>query len=202
MASVSSPYGLVPISHQSGTVRTVRMPGGIASGFSGNIFKYQPIKLVAGSIQPITAATDQIFGVFAGVEFTPTGGRPGEFNFWPGGSTYQVSGGVPTYDMWVYYWNAWDDTLRYQIQADGAVSQALMGSQFNFTNIGAGNTFTGLSAMTVGAAGVAVGLSGQVFLTEFFTGVNDPVNGGDAFTDLIVGIALNQVGSGSDPSIG
>lgn len=200
MALTSSPYGLVPISHQSGTPRTVRMPAGIASGFGSNIFKYQPIKLVSGLIQPITATSDQIFGVFAGVEYTPSGGRPAESPFWPTGSTYQTNAGVPLFDMFVYFWPAWDASLRFQVQADGAVAQSLMGSQFNISNAGAGNTTTGLSAATVAAAGVAASSQGQFFFSEFFTGVNDA--SGDAFADMIVGISYNQVGPGFQTSIG
>ncbi len=201
MASTSSPYGFQPISHQSGTPRTLRMAGGIASAYGTAIYKFQPITLVAGSIQPITGATDKIFGIFAGVEFTPTGGRPTESPFWPAGSTYQTSGGVPLFDMWVYYWDAWDASLRFQVQADGAVAQALMGSQFNPSNFTNGSTITGLSAATIAAAGVGTGTQGSFFLEGFAPNVNDPVNGNDAYTDLIVGISRNQVGPGVQTSI-
>jgi hypothetical protein len=197
MASTSSPYGFVPISHQTGTPRTSRMPDAIVSGLAANIFKYQPIKLVSGYIEPVTATTDQIFGIFAGVEYTPTGGRPAVSPFWANGTVYT------TVDwMNVYYWPAWDATLRFQVQADGAVAQALMGSQFNIANPTAGSTATGLSAANVLHAGVAGSSQGQFFLEEFFTGVNDPVNGNDAYTDLIVGIAYQQVGPGYQTSIG
>lgn len=202
MAATSSPYGFVPISHQSGTPRTVRMPNGIASGYGSNIFKYQPIKLVSGLIQPITATSDQIFGIFAGVEYTPSGGRPAVSPFWPSGTTYQSSGGYPLYDMNVYFWPAWDTTLRLQVQADGSVAQALMGSQFNVSNAGAGNTTTGLGAATVAAAGVTAASQGQFVLSEFFTGVNDQLGGGDAFTDLIVTVSYQQIGAGYQTSIG
>lgn len=201
MSLTSSPYGFQPISHQSGTPRTTRMPAGIASAYNTNIFKFQPIKLVAGSIQAISAATDAIFGIFAGVEFTPTGGRPTESPFWAAGSTYQTSGGSPLFDMWVYFWPAWDPTLRLQVQADAAVAQALMGSQFNPSNITAGSTITGLSASTIAAAGVGTGTQGSFFLEEFAPNVGDPVNGNDAFTDLIVGISRQQVGAGIQTSI-
>lgn len=201
MALTSSPYGFQPISHQSGTPRTIRMPAGIASGYNTNIFKFQPIKLVAGVIQAITAGTDALFGIFAGVEYTPTGGRPTESPFWAAGGTYATSGGVPLFDMFVYYWDAWDPSLRLQVQADGAVAQALMGSQFNASNITAGSTVTGLSAATIAAAGVGTGVQGQFFLEEFAPNVGDTGYGNDAFTDLIVGVSRNQVGAGIQTSI-
>lgn len=199
MALSASPYGFVPISHQSGTPRTVRMPFGIASGYAANIFKYQPIVLntSTGVIQAVTATSDRIFGIFAGVEYTPSGGRPTESPFWPTGQTYDS-----TNDMNVYFWPAWDASLRLQVQADGQVLQALMGAQFNVATPTAGNTTTGLSAAAVLHAGVAGSSQGQFFLSEFFTGVNDAYGGGDAFTDLIVGVSYNQVGPGTQTSIG
>lgn len=201
MASTSSPYGFVPISHQSGTPRTVRMPAGIASGYAANIFKYQPIKLVAGVIQAVTATTDQIFGIFAGAEFTPSGSRPGEFPYWPTGSTYQVDGsGNPLFDMFVYFWPAWDASLRLQVQATGNVPQSSMGGQFNISAPTAGNTTTGLSAAAVSNTVVTAASQGQFFFSEYFTGVND--SPGDAFTDMIVGVAYNQIGPGFQTSIG
>jgi hypothetical protein len=197
MASTSTPYGFVPISHQSGTPRTLRIPNGIHTGLASNIYKYQPVFIdtTYGTITPVTATTDKIFGIFAGVEYTPTGQRPVVSPFWPSGTTYDSTG-----DMFVYVWPAWDASLRFQVQADGTVAQALLGSQFNIANPGNGNTTTGLSAAGVLHAGVAGSSQGQFFLEEFFTGVNDSI--GDAYTDLIVGVAYPQVGPGYQTSIG
>lgn len=195
MASTASPYGFVPISHQSGTPRAVRMPLGIASGLASNIFKYQPIKLTAGLIQPVSATTDKIFGIFAGVEYTPTGGRPAESPFWASGTVYDS-----TYDMFAYFWPAWDPSLRLQVQSTGSVAQALMGAEFNIAAASSGNTTTGLSACGVGSS-VGNGVQGQFFFTEYFTAVND-TSPTDAFADLIVGVAYPQVGAGAQTSIG
>lgn len=186
MATIAAPYGFQPISHTSGTPREVRMANGIASGTVGNIFKYQPITLSAGLIVPVTLTSQKIFGIFMGVEFTPTGGRPAESTFWPTGQTYST-----TDWMNVYYVPAWDPSLRLKVQADGSVAQASMGAQFNIASV-AGNTTTGLSAASVSATPVSTSSQGQFFLSEFFPDVNDPVNGGDAFTDLIVGVAYPQ----------
>jgi hypothetical protein len=200
MAATSTPYGAQIVSDQSGTVRPVRMPLGIASGYAANIFKFQPIKLVNGLIQACTnpgGTPDPIFGFFDGVEFTPVGGRPAVSPFWPAGTVYDS-----TYQMFVYFTPAWIPNFRVRIQADGSVAQALMGSQFNFTNLAAGSTSTGLSQCTVGAAGVVSGSQGQLALTEFDTAVGDPFAGGDAFTDLICTVAYPQVGFGAQKSIG
>lgn len=200
MAASSSPYGIKVISDQSGIVRPIRMPKGIVSGLAANIFKYQAVKLVNGLLQPVTnngGVPDPIFGIFAGCEFTPLGGRPTESPFFPSGTNWD-----PNYDMFAYFWPAWTPNLRFQVQADGAVAQALMGSQFNITNLAAGSTSIGLSTCTVGAAGIAVRSQGQFALTEFATSIGDPDGGGDAFTDLICTLAYPQVGSAFQPSIG
>lgn len=197
MSLTASAYGFQPISHNSGIPRTVRMPGGIASGYAANIFKYAPITLNAttGVIQATTATTDKIFGIFAGVEYTPVGGRPVESTFWPTGQTYDT-----TLDMFVYFWPGWDATLRFQVQADGAVAQALMGAQFNVASPTTGNTTTGLSGAGVLHAGVVASSQGQFFLQEFATYAGDAIN--DAFTDLIVGVAYPQTGNAFQTSIG
>ncbi len=187
MATISAPYGFQPISHQSGTPRETRMPFGIASGTSGNIFKYQPIKLTAGLIVPVTATTDKIFGIFAGVEFTPSGGRPAVSPYWPSGQTYNAGE-----DMNVYFWPAWDPSLRFAVQADGVVAQAAMGAQFNIANPTSGSTTTGLSAAGVLHTVIATSSQGQFFLEEFGLGVSDAYGGGDTYTNLIVGIAYPQ----------
>lgn len=197
MATLASPYGIQPVSDQIGTLRTLRVPNGIASGLASPIYKFQPVMLVVatGTLTPITATTDKIFGVFAGVEYTPTGQRPVVSPFWPASSTYVAGQG----DMFVYIWPAWIPSARWIIQADGTVPQTEYGAQFNFSNFGNGNTTTGLSACTANATAVANGQQGQLALIEFLPGVSDSV--GDAFTDLMVGIAYPQVVSGFQTSV-
>jgi hypothetical protein len=195
MATTAAPYGFIPISHTAGTPRTIRMSGGIASGQSGNIFKYQPVKLVAGYLSPVTASTDKIFGIFAGVSYGPVGAQPTDSPMWPTGQTYVDPNIVP---MFVYVWPAWDPALRLKVQANGAVAQALMGSQFNVASV-AGNTTTGLSQASVDAAGVTTTYQGQFFLSEFFEGPTSTP--GDAYTDLIVSVAYPQVGPAGQNSI-
>lgn len=188
MSSVATPYGLTPISDQAGTTRTLCLKNGIASGLASNIFKGQAVMLdtAAGTITPITATADRIFGVFAGVEYTPTGQRPAVSPFWPASSTYVAGLDV----MNVYIWPAWNPNQRWQIQADGSVAQTAYGDQFNISNFAAGNTNTGLSGCTAAAAPVGNGVQGQLQLIEFGEYLNNAP--GDAFTDLIVAISFPQ----------
>lgn len=202
MASVSSPYGIKVISDQTGVApRPWRIPNGIASGLASNIFKGQAVKIdpVTGTITPITnpgGTPDQLVGVFDGVDYTPLGGRPTVSPFWPAGQLVNTAE-----DFLVYLYPLWIPGYRLQVQADGAVAQALLGSEFNLNNLAAGSTFTGLSACTVAAAGVPAGSQGQLTLTEFYDGVvTDAI--GDAFTDLIMTVAYPQLGFRGQNSIG
>lgn len=197
MAATSSPYGFMPISDLTGIPRTMRMPLGIASGYSTAIYKYNPIRLniTTGVIEAVSATTDKILGVFAGVEYTPSGGRPIVSPYWPASATYDSS-----YDMFVYFWAGWNPSTRFQVQADGTVAQALMGCQFNTANYAAGSAPVGLGQSNVLHAGVVASSQGQWFLEEFYTGVNSAT--GDAYTDLIVGVAYPQIGGGYQTSMG
>jgi len=210
MSATSSPYGIQPISSQSGTVRTLRMPNGIPSGLAFQISKFQAVTIDEitnpGTLLPVTnpgGVPQKVFGIFAGVSYTPKGAQPTDSPYWPSGTTYDT-----TFDMFVYIWPVSDSSLRFAVQADGSVSQVLMGSQFNITNVAANNTPPGVSLSTVGAAGVAAGSQGQFVLEEFNPSVYDPASspssqpGGDAFTDLIVRIAYPQISGGFQPSIG
>lgn len=202
MASVSSPYGVQVISDQGGpAARPWRIPNGIASGYGSNIFKGQPVMFnpVTGTLVACTnpgGVPDQIAGIFNGVYYTPTGGRPTESNFWPAGQTVNANE-----DFLVYVFPLWIPGYRLRVQADGSVGQTLMGQGFNFSNLSAGSTATGLSACTVAAAGVAAGSQAQLTLTEFYDGVvTDSI--GDAYTDLICTVAYPQVGFRGQNSIG
>ena len=200
MAATSSPYGAQIVSDFTGTVRPLRIPLGIANQYNANIFKYQPVKLVAasGTIQAVTnpgGTPDAVFGFFDGVEYTPLGGRPAVSPFWPAGTNYDTN-----YQMYVYITPAWLSGLRVLVQADGSVAQTLLGSSFNFSNLSAGNTSTGLSNCSVAAAGVAAGSQGQLTLIEFATSIGSTV--GDAYTDLICEIAYPQIGPRGQVSIG
>lgn len=200
MATISAPYGAQPTSDSVGTIRPMRIPNGITSGLASNIFKYQPVKMdpVTGTITPCTntgGVPDPIWGIFAGVEFTPLGGRPAESPFWPSGTVID-----PTNNFFVYVWPAWIPSMRVLIQADGSVAQTALGQSFNFSNLSSGNTTTGLSACTAAYAGVAAGSQGQLTLVEFGVGINDAI--GDAYTNLICEIAYPQIGPAAQVSIG
>lgn len=188
MSLTSAPYGLQPVSNLVGNADPITIKNGIASGLSSNIFRGQAVMLdtTNGTITPVTATTDKIYGVFAGVQYTPTGQRPTYSPFWPASSTY-VAGYE---DMNVMIWPAWIPGTKWRIQADGTVPQTDYGAGFNLVNFGNGSTVTGLSACQANHTSIAGGSQGQLQLIEFGENINNAV--GDTYTDLIVAIAYPQ----------
>ena len=200
MALISSPYGVNIIGDQSGPdPRPQRIPNGIANQFGMNIYAGQPVKInpATGTLIPVSATTDAIYGIFMGVDYTPLGSRPTVSPFWAASTNYD-----PNYEMSVYITPLWIPSIRLQIQADGVINQTGLGRQFNFTlaNLGNGNIGTGISACTVSATPVGAGLFGQLNLIEFFPGTGSAI--GDAFTDAIFTIANPQIGMANRASIG
>lgn len=180
MSAVAAPFGLRPVYHPSGTIRTVA--GSIVSGHATNIFQYSPIAIVAGTgFLALAAAGARAMGAFMGVEFTPSDGRRRLSNMWPTGT-------VAT-DVVAYYTR--DPYIVYEIQANGSVVQDDIGEAQDWTvnDTTAGNTTTGLSnvALVTPTAAAAAGL--QVLGASSYV---DNVFG-DAFTIVEVRILEHQL---------
>jgi hypothetical protein len=211
-----NPYGLIPTAHESGIVRPAFGSGGaqpyggytIASGYASNIFQGSPIQIDsqtgggAGTSNLILApalgasvatptALNKILGSFQGVEFTLATGRRTVSNFWPAGT-------VPFTNSQTVAWITRDPRIRYEIQANGSVPATAMGNLASITANGTtnGNTTTGLS--TVGldvttANSLTTGTSAnlnQLRIVGFSQRIDNLP--GDAFTQVVVEIALHQ----------
>ena len=155
MSATSAPFGLIPAFHPFGLDRAQALAGGIASGYSSNILKGQPViyNSSAGTIGAVTT-TGAWTGAFAGVEWTDTTGRRRVSNYWPASTAYITGSCV------AYFYN--DNNIVYEIQTDATITQASIGNEYNFTsaNLAAGSTTTGLSQCTLGVS-TAVGNTGQ-----------------------------------------
>ena len=155
MSATNAPFGLRPAFHPSGLDRAQALAGGIASGYSSNILKGQPVlyNSSAGTIGAVTT-TGAWSGAFAGVEWTDTTGRRRVSNYWPASTAYITGSCV------AYFYN--DQNIVYEIQTDATITQASIGNEYNFTsaNLAAGSTTTGLSQCTLGVS-TAVGNTGQ-----------------------------------------
>ena len=97
MSATSAPFGLRPAFHPSGLDRAQALAGGIASGYSSNILKGQPViyNSSAGTIGAVTT-TGAWTGAFAGVEWTDSTGRRRVSNYWPASTTY-ITGSCVAY---------------------------------------------------------------------------------------------------------
>jgi hypothetical protein len=179
MSAISAPFGLRPAFHPSGLDRAQALAGGIVSGFSSNILKGQPVQYgttanggTIGTIIPATTSGAWA-GAFAGVQWTDTTGRARISNYWPANTAYTAGTCV------AYFYN--DANIVYEIQADGSMAQTTIGNEFEFTNITAGSTTTGLSQATLGAStAVGNGNPGQMRVVDLAPYVDNAW--GDSYT--------------------
>jgi len=189
MSATSAPFGLRPAFHPSGLDRAQALAGGITSGYSSNIFKGQPVQYGttanSGTIGTIIPATTSgaWSGAFSGVQWTDTTGRARVSNYWPANTAYTA--GTCT----AYFYN--DNNIVYEIQADGSMAQTTIGNEFNFTNVTAGSSTTGLSAATLGSAtAVNVGSNGQMRVVDLAPYVDNAW--GDSYTIVRVVNSASQ----------
>jgi len=153
MSATNAPFGLRPAFHPSGLDRAQALANGIATGYSSNILKGQPVlyNSSAGTIAAVTT-TGAWSGALAGVEWTDTTGRRRVSNYWPASTAGTA--------IVAYFYN--DQNIVYEIQTDATITQASIGNEYNFTaaNLANGSTTTGLSQCTLGVS-TAVGNTGQ-----------------------------------------
>jgi hypothetical protein len=198
MSATYGPFGLAPVFHESGIIRPAYPSAPIASAYGTNIFMNSPVQIdgstptgnlvlcaAQGAASATPAANTRPIGTFQGVEYTAAAtGRRTVANFWSAGT---IASGIVA-------WYTRTSSLTYNIQANGPVTQAMLGNQASFTtnNTGSGNTTTGYS--TVGLDLTTLGASGtnynQCRIVGFDTGIaNAP---GDAFTIVQVQLATHQ----------
>ena len=148
MSATSAPFGLRPAYHPSGLDRAQGLANIIESGYTQNLLKGQAVKLAAATGYVVRAdATDALYGVFDGVEWTDTTGRRRVSNYWPALTAYQTG------SLIAYIWT--DPQVVYEIQAAGSIAQTALGAEFDLSSPYAGSTTTGLSQamMDTSAAG-------------------------------------------------
>lgn len=187
MSSTSAPYGFRPSFHNSGQMRPKAYT--IESAYAANIFSGDPVKLTSdGVIQLGTSdgtrsgTTDgiTILGIFAGVQYLDSTGKPTISPFWPAGTTgTQIV-------AWVYD----DPETLYDVQyanpgTPGTDSvQDVVGQECDWRVASpGGSTQTGLSNtwLTVTQA-----TSGQFQVTGFAYNINDSLT--DAYVNVTVRI--------------
>jgi hypothetical protein len=189
MSSTSAPFGLRPAFHPSGLDRAQALANGIPSAYNTAILKGQPVRYqttaiggTLGTILPATTSGAWV-GAFAGVEWTDTTGRRRVSNYWPANTAYITGSCV------AYFYN--DQNIVYEIQASASMAQTTIGNEYNFSNVTAGSTTTGLSAATLDAASaVGSGVQGQMRVVDLAPYVDN--EWGDTYTIVRVVCANSQ----------
>lgn len=187
MSATNAPFGLRPAFFPTGLERAQAITNGITSGYGSNILKGQPVVYgttanggTLGTIIP-AAATGTVTGAFAGVEWTDTTGRRRVSNYWPASTAGT--------NIVAYFYN--DLNIVYEIQTDATIAQTSIGNEYNFSNITAGSTTTGLSQCTLGVStAVGNGAQGQMRVVDIAA---YPDNAwGDAYVIVRVQLANTQ----------
>ena len=186
MASSAKPYGLKPINliggqPYAGSTRQIK----IASGYAANIYNGSIVAIVAGgTIEIVTTNGDNsttfpagTIGVFVGCSYTdPSTKQKVYAQYWPTGTVAS--------DAVAYVVD--DPDCLFQVQADGAVTQADLGQNTHLAAVqstSTGSTVTGNSNTAVTAT-TNTTATWAFRIVDFVEGPGSTV--GDAYTDLIV----------------
>ena len=186
MASSATPYGLKAVNliggqPYAGSTRQIK----IASGYGTNIFNGSIVAIVAGgTIEIVTTNGDNstgfpagTIGVFVGCTYTdPNTGNITFNQYWPASTVAS--------DAMAYIVD--DPDVVFQVQADGAVTQADLGQNVKLAAVqstNTGSTTTGNSTSAVSATTAST--SGFAFrIVDFVDAPGSTI--GDAYTDLLV----------------
>jgi len=136
MANTDNPTGFRPVRHRNGA-RIVQNAYSIASGYTEDIFKGDPVALTGtGTNIALSAADDtNAIGIFAGCEWTPTNGGKRVFSkYWPDDQTGT--------DIVAYVWD--DPQIIFEVQTT-TLAEANIGQGCQWVD-GSGSTVTGLAA--------------------------------------------------------
>ncbi len=179
MSSTNAPFGMRPAYHPTGLERADTYT--IGTGYATALYKGTPVLLNTDGTLNVATVTNDFIGVFDGVEFTDSLGKPNYSNFWPAA---QVATAITAY--------VWDDPdIVYEIQADGSIAATAVGAQADFSATpGSGNATTGLSSATISSSLETAGQQGQLRILRLAPYADNAW--GDAYTVVQVQIAQHQ----------
>jgi len=186
MSATATPYGFKPVNEigglpYAGSTRQIK----IASGYASNIYYGSVVSIVAaGTIQVVTTNGDNstpfpagTIGVFVGCTYTNPSTKQLTFaQYWPTGTVAS--------DAMAYVVD--DYNTLFQVQADGSLAQATLGSNAILAAVqstSTGSTTTGNSNTAISATTATT--SGYAFrIVDFVESTTSTV--GDAYTDVLV----------------
>ncbi len=211
MSATFQPFGLKPVYHPSGLDRAVPFVGtntfvpgtsysapySLSSGQS--FYEFQPVAITSSgqlTIANQTASSGKVYGVFNGVEYTNSDGRRSVAKY----AALTTLAAATNIVFWIFA----DPAIVYEIQCNGSVTSAAIGTEYNFDTT-AGSTVTDGYAIGVGGAGfsttallataVGTGNQGQVRVVGLGREVAYPAGNtnqwGDAYTIVQVQISNN-----------
>jgi len=194
MSAISAPLGLVAVRNgmMGAAPSTIELTNGIQSGYASNLFIGAPVALSGGYLVAATTAED-IWGVFAGCSYYPSGNIIANVGYWPANTTVNTQ--VP---IQAYVWQ--DPTTIYRIQAAGSIAQTAIGASYDFATgtLTSGDSLSGNSYTSMSTTAAAnPGLTGQLQVLNLW---DDPSNAwGDAYTWVEVKIARLQTVADKSP---
>lgn len=187
MSSTAKAFGFRSSFHNSGQMRPKAYT--IATGYAINIFVGDPVKLIdSGTIELGTSDGTRsgttngiaLLGVFAGVEYLDSNGKPTLSNYWPASTT------ATEIRCYVY-----DDPeilfdVEYPNPSSGTTVQTAVGEECDWTvAVAGGSTATGLSNTYLT---VIQSTSGQFQITGFGYGVDNALT--DAY--VVATVRINE----------
>lgn len=165
MSATYAPFGLKPVYHPSGVIRSLNYTGAYDTGvvfYSGTAVSLNN----SGTASTLSVASNtptanqRLAGAFAGVEYTDASGRR-TVSKWFGPALGTATDVV----MWVFM----DPEIVYEIQANGSLANTQVGQEFNLTANSSGQIIGngGLGTSTAGLdpTNVAAGAQGQLQVT-------------------------------------
>ncbi len=188
MTASSAPFGVRPVVHgRGGTVRSVGVPSGIASGTVSSIYTGDPVFLQASGRLVVAAAASAMYGIFAGVDYTDATGYVHRGAYWPGGTTAT--------NVTAYVWR--DPDIIFEVQADGSIPLTALGDTADLVRTGSGSAPSGQANAPLSSALAGAGNTSNFKIVGFNTQPNNAP--GDTYT--IVQVIMNDT-AGFTPGAG
>lgn len=160
MSNPNSPFGFKPMRDTNGAAWNAQTnPYNILAGaspYATSIFRFDIVKLINSGLINLAAAGDQPRGIFMGVTYIDTTGRPQKSAYWPG-ATAVLSGSVIVCDI------IDDPNVTMQVQLANSSTVAAQTNQGELVNLFAGAGTTGTGQSTMGADFSSTATSGRTF---------------------------------------
>ena len=164
MSATYTPFGLKPVYHPSGIIRSLNYTGAYNTAavfYSGTPGAFDEATTAGTSTLIVASAAPtagmRLAGVFGGVEYTDASGRR-TVSKWFG----PALGTATDVIMWIFQ----DPEIVYEIQANAGIANTKVGQEFNFltpsTGQIIGNGGLGTSTAGLDPTDVAVGTQGQM----------------------------------------